>query len=142
MSRHFEQDATRSIRAFAQFVSPVLQTAFCTDAVFSTERRHNDFEETLDRECCIDALVVTDDGTIYPIASRVQFGGKNFAAFSIFASQWSNDRDSQTPEGGRNKRHYAFLPCARIYRRRLRNRCYRRNRRPATLHLQSPRPMA
>ena len=82
MSRRFEQDATRSIRAFAQFVSPVLQTAFNAKRIEPTENHGDTLATLLDRLAGIDGAIVDGNNEILLYASRVQFG-KNYKAFSI-----------------------------------------------------------
>ena len=82
----FQQDAARSRRAFEEFVKPVLRVEFKTDAILSTERQRNAFEKSLDCDFGVDAIIVTQDGTMIPVASRVQFG-LNFKAFSIRRSR-------------------------------------------------------
>ncbi|MBQ3451793.1 MAG: hypothetical protein IJG32_05985 [Selenomonadaceae bacterium] len=81
----FKQDQEKSLRGFEKFIVPVLKTAFGAEAVYSTERHNNNFETQLDCDFGIDALIVVD-GTIYPVASRVQ-NGTNYESFSVRRSR-------------------------------------------------------
>lgn len=84
-TRSFDQDAIKALWAFDSFVAPALKI-LGAKRIFSTELHNNGLEKFLDQETGIDAVIVTDDGTAYPIACRVQFD-KYYASFSIRRSR-------------------------------------------------------
>ena len=81
----FRQDQEKSLRGFEQFIAPTLKKALGASAIYSTERHNSDLETRLDYDFGIDALIIID-GTIYPVASRVQ-SGTNYETFSLRRSR-------------------------------------------------------
>lgn len=82
----FEQDATKSIQQFNSFTAPAIKKALGAKKIISTEQHKNEIEKFLDQEAGIDAFIVIEGNTIYPVACRLQFG-KCYESFSIRRSR-------------------------------------------------------
>ena len=85
-TRSFDQDAIKALLAFDSFVAPALKKILGAKRIFSTELHNNGLEKFLDQETGIDALIVSDDGTTYPAACRIQFG-KCYESFTLRRSR-------------------------------------------------------
>lgn len=82
----FEEDSAKSLWAFDNVVAPAIKKIFGAKRIFSTENHDSGLERFLDQETGIDALIVSDDGTTYPAACRIQ-SGKCYDTFSIRRSR-------------------------------------------------------
>lgn len=82
----YREDAAKSLWAFDNVVAPALKKIFGAKRIFSTENHDSGLEKFLDQETGIDALIVSDDGTTYPAACRIQFG-KCYESFTLRRSR-------------------------------------------------------
>lgn len=89
----FKQDASKSIQAFNRFGVPVMKAALGAKKIISTEHHKNEIEKFLDQEAGIDALAVVKNGTVYPVACRLQFD-KRYDSFSLRRSR-PNDKTTE-----------------------------------------------
>ena len=78
-----KSDMQKSVRAFNKFTVHALKQIFGGDMmIIPTENHDSKIEKVLDCSACVDGLIVTSDGAIYPYASRVQFG-QNYNDFTL-----------------------------------------------------------
>lgn len=81
----YKEDATKSLWTFNNVLTPALHSMGVKE-VYSTENHDSGLEKFLDQETGIDALIVSDDGTTYPAACRIQFG-KCYESFTLRRSR-------------------------------------------------------
>lgn len=81
----YKEDSAKSLWALDNVITPALHSMGVKE-VYSTENHDNGLEKFLDQETGIDALIVSDDGTTYPAACRIQFG-KCYESFTLRRSR-------------------------------------------------------